>query len=180
MYLTVKSLLNQINKISHSKICLLLFLQQGDHDIEWNPQYFLQALYYSVFEWKCPKTSRSGLSSSLRGIFVCRGVLLDTWLSGNGCTKQPIMTPLHETYIWWSSSHFAQSCSRLERGAGQDWKSHSKIISSRIYFQPGHCAHFLKLLLEFHRILKTVSIYQHFEQIMLVIQVKRPRARVLC
>ena len=102
-----------------------------------------------------------------------RGVVLGTRLSGNDCTKQPIMTPQHETYIWCFSSHFAKSCWGLERG--QDWKSHSAIISSWIHFQPGHSAHFLKLLLEFHRILETVSIYQHFEQIMLVIQVNRPR-----
>ena len=109
--------------------------------------------------WNCPKTSRSGPSSSLYGFFVCRGVVLDTRLSGNDCTKEPIMTPLHETYIW-CRPHFAASPAAGDQGAGQDWKSHSAIISSRFYFQPGHSAHFLKLLLEFHRILKTVSRFQ--------------------
>ena len=60
-----------------------------------------------MLKWKNPKSLWSCSSVPYGfGIFVCWGVVLDSWLSSNDCTKHPIMTPPHETYIWWS--HFCQ------------------------------------------------------------------------
>ena len=68
MYLTVKSLLNQINKISHSKVCVLM--QQSGLDI-----HNVRPSIVFFFWEKCSKTATGPSSSppySSYGIFLLR------------------------------------------------------------------------------------------------------------